>query len=140
MVDEVDALQSTNLTDALIRPKAKLSSKAKSGTSTIKRPVKHYFSSEKRNVWPHLNGSTQNPRPYNQPTLVQANALPMNQSGHMFQCYECQEWGHNTTSALDVLHPWTMGEVSNRRKDHNHPEPHKTQVDKIGHSKVANLT
>ena len=60
LANEVDALQTTNLADALIRDKAKLSSKAKSSTSAVKRPVRNYYGLENRNVQPHLNGSTQN--------------------------------------------------------------------------------
>ena len=90
LADEVDALPPTNLADALIQAKDKLSSKAKSGASAIKRTIKNYYYSKNRNVWPHLSGSTQNQRPFNQPTRVQANALTINQSEQIFQCYQFQ--------------------------------------------------
>ena len=57
-IDEVDALRPTNLVNALIRAKAKLSSKAKSRTAPVKQLVGIYYGTESRNVWPHLNGST----------------------------------------------------------------------------------
>ena len=48
--NEVDALRPTNLADALIRAKAKLSSKTKSGTGAIRQPVGNYYGSENKNV------------------------------------------------------------------------------------------
>ena len=50
LVNEVDALRPTNLADALIRAKAKLSSQAKSRTFVVKRPFKNYYGSKNRNV------------------------------------------------------------------------------------------
>ena len=43
LANEVDTLRPTNLADALIRAKAKLSSKAKSRTSAIKKPIGNYY-------------------------------------------------------------------------------------------------
>ena len=48
--NEVDALQPTNLADALIRAKAKLSSKTKSGIGAVRRPARSYYGSENKNV------------------------------------------------------------------------------------------
>ena len=92
--NEVDALWPTNLADALIRAKAKLKSKTESGTSAVKQPVGNYYGSVNRNIQPHLNGSNQNLGPFNPPIGGQANALLVNQSGRIFQCYKCQEWDH----------------------------------------------
>ena len=50
LADEVHALRPTNLADAHIKAKAKLSRKAKSRTSTTKRPIKNYYGSENRKV------------------------------------------------------------------------------------------
>ena len=83
LANEVNALQPATLVDALIRAKAKLSSKTKLETSTNKRPAGNDYGSENRNVRRHLSGATQNQGPFNQPARVQANALPINQIGRM---------------------------------------------------------
>ena len=60
LANEIDALWLATLADALIRAKAKMSSKNKSRTSANKWPVRNYYNSKNKNVRPHLNGATQN--------------------------------------------------------------------------------
>ena len=83
LADEVETLQPATLSHALVQANAKLSRKTKSRTSAVKQTIKNYYGLENRNVRPHLNATTQNQRFFNQPTRVQVNALPINQSGRM---------------------------------------------------------
>ena len=57
--DEVDALWPATLVDALIRAKAKLSSKTNTRTLAVKRLAKIFYGLENRNVRPHLSVTTQ---------------------------------------------------------------------------------
>ena len=46
----------------------------------------------------------------------------------------------NATNAPGKQHPQSKGEISNHRKDLNHPEPPKPQEDVVDHSKETDPT
>ena len=98
LVEEVNALWPASLVDTLIRAKAKLLNfQARDCKRMNPYPPAWLFRPQKANIPSYRIPNSEFSNPKAQKRFVQqvkVNALPVNQSSHQIQCFECCQWGH----------------------------------------------